>query len=64
MKAIPSFAGCVAAFLLSATTAYAADVVPTSPSYDWSGAYVGLHAGYLWSDVDYDEPEFPDFDLN
>ncbi len=33
-------------------------------SYDWSGAYIGLHAGYLWGKVDYDEPDFPDFSLN
>lgn len=25
----------------------------TSASYDWSGAYLGLHGGYLWSDADY-----------
>ena len=33
--------------------ALAADVSePVASTYDWSGPYVGVHAGYLWGDVD------------
>ena len=35
--------------------AHAADVEPVPVAYDWSGFYVGLHAGYLWGDVDVEE---------
>jgi outer membrane immunogenic protein len=33
--------------------AAAADVSePVASTYDWNGPYVGVHAGYLWGDVD------------
>jgi outer membrane immunogenic protein len=46
--------GC-AAFLMG-SSAYAADLEAPA-AYDWSGLYVGLHAGYLWGDVDIDEED-------
>jgi outer membrane immunogenic protein len=46
--------GCAA--VLIGSSAHAADLEPPAP-YDWSGPYVGLHAGYLWGDVDIDEEE-------
>ncbi len=38
------------------SSAYAADIEPPAP-YDWSGLYLGLHAGYLWGDVSIEEEE-------
>jgi outer membrane immunogenic protein len=40
------------------SAASAADIEAPVP-YDWSGLYVGLHAGYLWADVDVDEEGAP-----
>jgi len=49
---------CGCAALLMGSSAYAADIeAPTA--YDWSGLYVGLHAGYLWGDVDVEEDDDP-----
>jgi outer membrane immunogenic protein len=42
------------ALTLGVSTANAADVNGTDYGYDWSGLYVGAHAGYLWGDVDVD----------
>lgn len=47
---------CGCAALLMGSAAYAADVEAPAP-YDWSGLYVGLHAGYLWGDVEIDEED-------
>lgn len=41
--------------LLYSATANAADAVTVEQGYDWSGLYVGAHAGVLWGDVDYSE---------
>jgi outer membrane immunogenic protein len=49
---------CAGAALLITSSAYAADVEAPMP-YDWSGPYIGLHAGYLWGDVDVDEEGEP-----
>jgi outer membrane immunogenic protein len=35
-----------AAILLSGTSAFAADVVPPAPAFDWSGPYIGIQGGY------------------
>lgn len=40
----------VLAVAAGATSARAADVV--DQSYDWSGPYMGIGAGYLWSSTD------------
>lgn len=48
------------AFATMGTSAYAADMV-TEPVKDWSGLYLGGHAGYLWGDVDTDG--FDDSDI-
>jgi outer membrane immunogenic protein len=37
-----------------ASPAFAADIEAPAP-YDWSGFYVGVHAGYLWGDVEIEE---------
>jgi outer membrane immunogenic protein len=49
--------GC-AAFLM-ASAAGAADIEAPPALYDWGGLYVGLHAGYLWGDVNIDEDDEP-----
>jgi outer membrane immunogenic protein len=49
---------CAGAAMLIASSAYAADIEAPA-AYDWSGPYIGLHAGYLWGDVDVDEDEVP-----
>ncbi|TDH38220.1 porin family protein [Pseudohoeflea suaedae] len=48
---------------LLSSTAFAADLTPTSPSYDpaataydWSGAYVGFVAGYLLAEGEHQAP--------
>jgi outer membrane immunogenic protein len=30
----------------------------TAQAQDWSGAYIGVHAGYRWADVDFSAPSF------
>ena len=54
--------GVTAAFVSAAS---AADISEPAYSYDWSGAYVGVHGGYVWgeADVTYDnEPGGGDLD--
>ena len=57
-------------FSLLTSTAFAADAIVEEaavgvvPGFTWTGGYVGVHAGYLWADIDYREPAFPDFDLD
>jgi outer membrane immunogenic protein len=47
---------CGCATFLMASSAFAADIAEPPPSaYDWSGLYLGLHAGYLWGDVEIEE---------
>ena len=48
------------AFATMGSSSYAADMV-TEPVADWSGLYLGGHAGYLWGDVDVDG--FDDSDI-
>jgi outer membrane immunogenic protein len=50
---------CGCAALLMASSAYAADIEAPPAAYDWSGLYLGLHAGYLWGDVDIEEEGAP-----
>lgn len=49
------------ALLATASSALAADIVyqepapytpPVATVYDWSGAYIGLQGGYVWTDLD------------
>lgn len=42
-----------AVMVLLASAAQAADVEPPAAEFDWSGFYVGGHAGYNWSSVDW-----------
>jgi outer membrane immunogenic protein len=53
-----------AALALASTAAMAADAVvevPVTPEWNWSGAYIGLHGGYGWSDgsAEYNEDVGP-----
>lgn len=44
------------ALLTLSNVASAADVVTEAPTvYNWSGAYVGLHAGYAWGRTEYSD---------
>ena len=50
-------------FAWSGITAQAADIIAEEPQvYDWSGIYLGVHAGYGWGDRDWDDDagNFPD----
>lgn len=41
----------------SIAPAQAADVAPLPEAYDWSGAYLGLQAGYAWGDTSIEETD-------
>jgi outer membrane immunogenic protein len=51
--------------LLDIATAVARDLPlrarAPAPTYNWSGFYVGAHAGYRWADADFSGPAY-DFD--
>jgi outer membrane immunogenic protein len=53
------------ALILSCGAAHAADLIIEEPlpveasAYDWSGLYLGAHAGYLAGTVDVTEPDVP-----
>lgn len=53
-------------FVLAATMALpivsAAANEDVPPGFSWTGAYIGLQAGYAWGDSHYIEPQFPSFD--
>lgn len=53
---------CLALALVLGPCAVQAQV--TGPDVDWSGYYAGAHAGWLWADIDYREPDFPGFEIN
>ena len=53
-----------AALAIMGSNAGAADITPVPEAFDWTGAYIGLSAGYMWGKVDYREPEFPGFGVN
>lgn len=49
-----------AAVLSAAVYAQAADIVEAPPTFDWSGPYVGLQAGYGWGESTFAyEEDFP-----
>ena len=56
------FSACAGALMLSCGATYAADLIIEEPlpveasAYDWSGLYLGAHAGYLSGTVDVTEP--------
>jgi outer membrane immunogenic protein len=52
-------ATCGCAAFLMASVAGAADIEAPPAPYEWGGLYVGLHAGYLWGDVNIDEEGAP-----
>lgn len=43
----------VAVFAFTAPSNAADDIVPVTSVYDWSGAYIGVHAGGGWGDADF-----------
>ncbi len=53
----------VSAFALAAFTgpAIAADFEPVPTMYDWNGAYLGGHVGYLWGNADVREEFGPGY---
>lgn len=53
----------VSAFALAAFTgpAIAADFTPAPIMYDWNGAYLGGHIGYLWGNADVKEEFGPGY---
>ncbi|SMF38538.1 outer membrane immunogenic protein [Tistlia consotensis] len=56
-----TLAALAAALLL---TPAAARAQGAGSSFDWSGAYAGVHAGWLWGQVDYHEPDFAGFAIS
>lgn len=59
---LPAIAAAVLA--LAATASGAAAQTVTPPAFDWSGLYVGAHAGYSEMRPHYSEPDFPLAGLN
>lgn len=51
MKSI-SLIATIAAGMVSGTAALAADVIDTPVSHNWSGVYLGIHAGGTWAKAD------------
>ena len=51
-----------ASAMLAAVPAYAQDTAPAAPAN--GGFYAGVHLGYGWSKPGYEEPDYPDYDLN
>jgi len=58
MNGLLRLAGVAATLLLMPMAAQAGD---PGESRDWSGAYAGAHAGWLWAKVGYVEPDDPRF---
>src|SRR6476661_3716304 len=47
---------------LISTGATAADITDhVAPEFNWSGPYIGLHAGWAWADLDYKIDKNSDF---
>lgn len=58
MSGLLRVAAVAASLVLMPMAAQAGDA---SESHDWSGAYAGAHAGFLWGTVGYVEPDDPRF---
>lgn len=54
----PIWAACLASLLLAPAAVQAQDA---ASAFDWSGAYAGGHAGWLWAQTHYVEPDDPQF---
>lgn len=62
---LPAAAAALALLLLSPVLPVQSARAQGAPaSYDWSGPYAGAHAGWLWGQVDYHEPDFPGFAIS
>ncbi len=57
-------ASAAAAVMTMGGSAFAADVIDEVAVYDWSGFYLGVHAGYGWADADQTDPGSSDFDTD
>lgn len=60
MKSILLAASMVAGLATGAMAADAVAELPAASSYNWSGAYIGVHAGGGWDHVDFDFLPAPD----
>ncbi|WP_181170224.1 MULTISPECIES: outer membrane protein [unclassified Mesorhizobium] len=56
MKSIILAVTMLAGFATGAVAADTVDGLPVSSIYNWSGAYVGGHAGYAWGRTKYNDP--------